>query len=300
MRTHSSSSMEGGEKKPHARLSAPDPEVGAPAGTTPLAGTAGAGPAGGFLSQSSSAGTGGPGLLSRLASTSSYPPYDIDTDALYPQPYPVLESNKQQVGSLSVVGSCSSHKILVLLSLLMIAHTTLALCRDSVLLSLFVYGIVRDPVLLSLPENQFISCRFRTWTRTMTRNLLPGTLPAFRQVYLVPAYQSQKIDNAHAVGNSVRIAAGLVDLPASHLTCQLYEDFVRELFESSQNVSVESIDCLKDRRFGGLYNVGKGAAAEEGRGPRMLVGFFPEEISSGRDIYVVASLSTSRRLVLDH
>ncbi|CAD7963820.1 unnamed protein product [Amoebophrya sp. A120] len=75
------------------------------------------------------------------------------------------------------------------------------------------------------------------------------------------------------VGESIRIAQVLVDLPPSHLTAQTFEDFVREALQSYLTVQIDKIEGkeLEKRGFGGLWGVGKGAQFNEGRAPRLLI-----------------------------
>eukprot|EP00392_Amoebophrya_sp_AT5.2_P000571 g572.t1 len=75
------------------------------------------------------------------------------------------------------------------------------------------------------------------------------------------------------VGECIRMAQVLVDLPPSHLTCQSYEDFIREILSAYLTVQIEKIEGkeLEKRGMGGIWSVGKGAQFNEGRAPRLLI-----------------------------
>jgi len=74
------------------------------------------------------------------------------------------------------------------------------------------------------------------------------------------------------VGDSIRAAQALVDMPPSHLTSQVYEDFVREsLAPYPVTIDVITGTALLKKGMGGIWGVGKGAEFSEGRAPRMIV-----------------------------
>ncbi|CAD7963170.1 unnamed protein product [Amoebophrya sp. A25] len=83
--------------------------------------------------------------------------------------------------------------------------------------------------------------------------------------------------NVQVVGECVRAAQVLVDLPPSHLTASTYEDYIREVLSPYLSVSLEKVEGkeLEKRGFGGIWAVGKGASFSEGRAPRMLVLKYP-------------------------
>ncbi len=78
-----------------------------------------------------------------------------------------------------------------------------------------------------------------------------------------------QIQAAKAAAEGVRLACRLVDTPPEMLTTTAYSHEVATLFENEDTVTMEEIvgEELKERGYGGIYNVGKGATEP----PRLII-----------------------------
>lgn len=78
-----------------------------------------------------------------------------------------------------------------------------------------------------------------------------------------------EIAAAKEAAEGVRLACRLVDTHPEELTTTAFAQECYDLFESDETVTIEEIvgDDLKDRGYGGIYNVGKGATHP----PRLLI-----------------------------
>ena len=78
-----------------------------------------------------------------------------------------------------------------------------------------------------------------------------------------------EIAAAKEAADGVRLACRLVDTHPEELTTTAFAKECYDLFESDETVTIEEIvgDDLKERGYGGIYNVGKGATHP----PRLLI-----------------------------
>ena len=78
-----------------------------------------------------------------------------------------------------------------------------------------------------------------------------------------------QIQAAKAAAEGVRLACRLVDTPPEILTTTAYSREVATLFENEDTVTMEEVvgEELKERGYGGIYNVGKGATEP----PRLII-----------------------------
>ena len=74
---------------------------------------------------------------------------------------------------------------------------------------------------------------------------------------------------AKAAADGVRLACRLVDTHPEELTTTAYAQECRSLFENDDTVTIEEIcgEELKEKGYGGIYNVGKGATEP----PRLMI-----------------------------
>lgn len=74
---------------------------------------------------------------------------------------------------------------------------------------------------------------------------------------------------AAAAADGVRLACRLVDTHPEELTTTAYAEEIRALFEDDDAVTIEEIagEELRDRGYGGIYSVGKGATEP----PRLMI-----------------------------
>jgi leucyl aminopeptidase len=91
---------------------------------------------------------------------------------------------------------------------------------------------------------------------------------------------TQQIQAAQYAADGVRLACRLVDTPPEELTTTAYSHEVATLFEKEETVTMEEIigEELKERGYGGIYNVGKGATEP----PRLIMLTYqpPKEVLS--------------------
>jgi len=116
--------------------------------------------------------------------------------------------------------------------------------------------------------------------------IIPWTLSAYRAFPLVSFKTDDKLtrsvdiqvhgsssvsDELNVVGRYIRVVQGLVDLPASQLSSETFKAFIEEEIKDLPDVTIETIEGeqLRDRGFGGIWNVGKGAAKD--RQPKMII-----------------------------
>jgi leucyl aminopeptidase len=78
-----------------------------------------------------------------------------------------------------------------------------------------------------------------------------------------------QIEAAKVAADGVRLACRLVDTHPEELTTTAYSTEVATLFENEEAVTIEEIvgEELKERGYGGIYNVGKGATEP----PRLII-----------------------------
>ena len=78
-----------------------------------------------------------------------------------------------------------------------------------------------------------------------------------------------QIEAAKVAADGVRLACRLVDTHPEELTTTAYSTEVATLFENEEAVTMEEIvgEELKERGYGGIYNVGKGATEP----PRLII-----------------------------
>jgi len=88
-----------------------------------------------------------------------------------------------------------------------------------------------------------------------------------------------EIEAAKAVAKGVRLACRLVDTHPEELTTTAYAQECHSLFENDDTVTIEEItgEELKEKGYGGIYNVGKGATEP----PRLMILTYepPKEIA---------------------
>jgi len=91
---------------------------------------------------------------------------------------------------------------------------------------------------------------------------------------------TQQIQAARYAADGVRLACRLVDTPPEELTTTAYSHEVAALFAKEETVTMEELvgDELKERGYGGIYNVGKGATEP----PRLIILTYqpPKEVLS--------------------
>eukprot|EP00397_Hematodinium_sp_SG-2012_P032865 GEMP01035040.1.p1 GENE.GEMP01035040.1~~GEMP01035040.1.p1 ORF type:complete len:499 (+),score=125.39 GEMP01035040.1:66-1562(+) len=94
---------------------------------------------------------------------------------------------------------------------------------------------------------------------------------AVQSVQLQVAGVSQVADEIAVIGNYIRVAQALVDLPASVLSSEALKTFIQEEIKDIPGVSADFVEGtdLRDHGFGGIWGVGMGAAAD--RQPKLIV-----------------------------
>lgn len=115
-----------------------------------------------------------------------------------------------------------------------------------------------------------------------TRKTGPSTTESPRTVFVeFVCVEKGDIDYSaiQQVGNSIRLAQRLVDMPPNELNTTCYVKEVEDIVQSLSTVEMQVIrhTDLRDRGYGGLWNVGK--AAEHG--PALVIlSYTPEKVSA--------------------